>query len=131
MKKRAFKLNKLVRDNIVKIHLDMGGEVKYKTLSGDKLTKALLKKLIEEAGELRDSDLSVGEIADLQEIIDALIKHLGIKKPDLTKRQLSKRKTNGKFNKGHFVDTVSLPASNKWAKYYAADPKRFPEVKKP
>ncbi len=129
MKTRTFRLNKLVRDRIVQTHFDMGGGVKYKTVSGDKLTKALLKKIIEEATELRYSDLSVGELADLQELVDSLTEHLKLSKNDLKKRQAEKRRTNGGFKKGHFIDTVTLPASNKWAKYYAADPKRFPEIK--
>jgi len=132
MKTRTFKLNKLVRDKIVPIHLEMGGKgsVNYKTLSGKKLTNALLQKLIEEAKELKTSDLSVGELADLQELVEALAAHLGTSHKDLAKRQAKKRQTNGAFKKGYFVDTVTLPADNKWAKYYAADPKRFPEIKK-
>jgi len=126
---RTFRLNKLVRDNIVRYHIDMGGDVKYKTVSGDKLTKALLKKIIEEAAELRYSDLSVGELADLQELVDALAEQLKVSQKDLKKRQTEKRRQNGAFKKGHFIDTVTLPATNKWAKYYAADPKRFPEIK--
>lgn len=129
MKTRTFKLNKLVRDNIVQLHFDLGGEVKYKTLTGKKLTDALLKKLIEEATELKTSNLSIGELADLKELVDALAAHLGTEKGYLSKRQAVKRKQNGGFKKGHFIDTVTLPANNKWAKYYAADPKRFPEIK--
>jgi len=129
MKTRTFKLNKLVRDNIVQLHFDLGGKVKYKTLTGKKLTDALLKKLIEEATELKTSNLSIGELADLKELVDALAAHLGTEKGYLSKRQAVKRKQNGGFKKGHFIDTVTLPANNKWAKYYAADPKRFPEIK--
>jgi predicted house-cleaning noncanonical NTP pyrophosphatase (MazG superfamily) len=129
MKTRTFKLNKLVRDNIVQSTEDQGGSVKYKTLSGKKLTDALLKKLIEEATELKTNDLSVGELADLKELVDALAAHLGVEKTFLSTRQVVKRKQNGAFKKGYFIDTVTLPANNKWAKYYAADPKRFPEIK--
>jgi predicted house-cleaning noncanonical NTP pyrophosphatase (MazG superfamily) len=127
-KTRTFKLNKLVRDKIVQYHLDHG-DAKYSVLSGDKLTKALLKKIIEEASELRTSDLSVGELADLQELVDSLAKHLGVSKKELAKRQSEKRRKNGAFKKGHYIDTVTLPADNKWAKYYAADSERFPEIK--
>jgi|SRR5579862_1375160 len=129
MKTRTFKLNKLVRDKIVQFHLDMDGEVKYKTIEDDKLTKALLTKLIEEAKELKTSNLSVGELADLQELLDTLAQHLGTKKSLLAKKQKEKRARNGAFKKGHYIDTVTLPADNKWSEYYAADPKRFPEVK--
>ena len=86
-----------MRDNIVQLNIAMGGEVKYKTLSGDKLTKALLKKLTEESNELRNSDLSVGELADLKQLVEALADHLGIKRADLAKRQVEKRKQNGAF----------------------------------
>jgi predicted house-cleaning noncanonical NTP pyrophosphatase (MazG superfamily) len=129
-KTRTFRLNKLVRDKIVRYHLEMGGDVRYKTLSGKKLTDALLKKLIEEATELKTTNLSVGELADLQELVDALAEHLGTATSSLSRRQTEKRKQNGAFKEGHFIDTVTLPADNKWAKYYAADPKRFPEIKR-
>ena len=128
MRTRTFRLNKLVRDKIVQYHLDMG-DAKYKTLKDSELTNALLKKLVEEAAELKNSDLSVGELVDLQELVDALAAHLKVSKKDLSARQAEKRQVNGGFKKGHFIDTVTLPADNKWAKYYAADPKRFPEIK--
>ena len=129
MKNRTFKLNKLVRDKIVESTHAQGGSVKFKTLKGKQLTKALLTKLMEEANELKASDLSVGELADLQELVDALAEHLGTKKSELLQHQAEKKARNGAFKKGHFIDKLSLPADNKWAKYYAADPKRFPEIK--
>jgi predicted house-cleaning noncanonical NTP pyrophosphatase (MazG superfamily) len=129
MKPRTFKLNKLVRDKIVQLHFDTGGEVKYKTLEGEELNQALVRKLTEEAAELRNSELSVGELADLQEIIDQLAKNLGITEEELAAKQKAKREKTGGFEKGHFVDTVTLPADNKWADYYAKDPTRFPEMK--
>jgi len=106
-----------------------GGVVRYRTLKGEELTKALVTKLIEEANELKTSDLSVGELADLKELVEALATHLGTNEKDLSKQQLDKRKKNGAFKKGHFINQLTLPADNKWAKYYAADPKRFPETK--
>lgn len=129
MTSRTFKLDKLVRDNIVQIHLDMGGQVSYKVLPSAKHTAALLEKLIEEAGELQASQLSPGEIADLQEIIDQLASNLNFTKKEIAAVQTKKRRSNGGFKKGHYIDTVSLPTNNKWSRYYASDPKRFPEVK--
>jgi predicted house-cleaning noncanonical NTP pyrophosphatase (MazG superfamily) len=129
MKPRTFKLNKLVRDKIVQLHLDMGGGVEHKTLKGTELNEALVQKLIEEAVELKNSELSAGELADLQEIIDQLAKNLGITEEELAAKQKAKREKTGGFEKGHFINTVTLPADNKWADYYAKDPTRFPEVK--
>src|SRR6266576_2989307 len=104
MKARTFKLNKLVRDNIVQSTEDQSGKVNYKTLKGKQLTKALLTKLIEEADELRASNLSVGELADLKELVEALADHLGISEKELLSRQVEKRQKNGAFKKGHFID---------------------------
>jgi predicted house-cleaning noncanonical NTP pyrophosphatase (MazG superfamily) len=129
VKTRTFRLDKLVRDRIVEHHLDMGGKVDYKTLKGKKLSEALVDKLVEESKELKASSLSVGELADIKEILEQIAKNLGITDKELAEAQSKKAKNNGAFKKGHYISTVTLPAENKWAKYYAADPKRFPEVK--
>lgn len=130
MRTRTFRLNKLVRDKLVKINLDMGGEVDFKVLLGEKLNKELLKKLIEEAKELEaEAEISAGELADLQEILDQLIKNYGLTKADIKAKQAKKRAANGGFAKGHFIKTLTLPADNEWTDYYGNDPKRFKEMK--
>ena len=128
MKTRTFKLNKLVRDKIVENNIGYGGKVKYKTLSGNDLTKALIDKLIEEAKELKKSDLSAEELADIKEILIALREHLKIQAGVLEDARRKKAAETGRFKKGHYVESLTLPADNKWAKYYASDPKRFPEI---
>lgn len=130
MKTRTFKLNKLVRDKIVEMNIGYGGKVDYKTLSGQKLTAALVDKLIEEAEELKAFELSADELADLKEIIEQIAKNLKITDKELAAAQAKKRAKNGGFTKGHFIETLTLPADNKWSAYYAADPERFPEIKK-
>lgn len=130
MRTRTFRLNKLVRDKLVKINFEMGGEVDFKVLSGENLNKELLKKLVEEAKELENEPaLSAGEIADLQEILDQLIKNYGLTKADIKAKQAKKRTANGGFSKGHFIKTLTLPADNQWAEYYSGDPERFKEIK--
>ena len=117
-----------MRDKIVQSTQDQGGEVNYKKLSGKELTDALVTKFIEEAEELNASELSADELADLKEIIEQIAKNLKITDKELADAQTKKRSQNGGFTKGHFIDTLTLPADNKWAKYYATDPKRFPEI---
>ena len=126
--KRTFELNKLVRDKIVESTKTQGGEVKYKKLGDKKLTEALVAKLVEEAKELKGTELSIEELADLKEIIEQIAKNLKITGKELATAQAKKRSKNGGFTKGHFIETLTLPADNKWAKYYASDPKRFPEI---
>jgi predicted house-cleaning noncanonical NTP pyrophosphatase (MazG superfamily) len=125
---RTFRLNKLVRDKIVEFNVGYGGLVKYKTLKGEELNNALVAKLIEEAKELLGAKLSAEELADIREIIDQLAKNLKISKEELKKLQTKKNVKNGAFKKGHFIEHLSLPNDHKWAKYYASNPDRFPEV---
>lgn len=125
---RTFQLNKLVRDEIVPLTLSYGGAVKLKKLDEAAINEALVGKLIEESVELKNSELSVEEIADLQEIIDQLCENLRVSREELIAIQKQKRTEKGGFKNGDFVETVSLPAEHKWAKYYASDPRRFPEI---
>lgn len=128
MSYRTFRLHKLVRDKIVEFNVASGGKVDYKTLKGDELQQTLIAKIIEEAKELQDAKISVEELADVQEVIDQLAENAGITKQDIAATQQQKNTKNGAFKNGHFIENLSLPEDNKWVKYYASDPKRFPEV---
>lgn len=125
---RTFRLQKLVRDNIVEFNIARGGAVDYKTLEDDELQQALVTKIIEEAKELLNDDISVSELADLQEIIDQIAENAGISKEEIAAAQAEKNTKNGAFKKGHFIETLTLPEGNEWIGYYAADPERFPEL---
>jgi predicted house-cleaning noncanonical NTP pyrophosphatase (MazG superfamily) len=129
MRTRTFKLNKLVRDKIVENTQAQGGTVKYEQLKGKELTGALVAKLIEEAQEMKKSGLTAEELADIKEVLIALRENLKIHAGELEDIRRKKATTNGRFKEGHFIHELSLPADNKWAKYYAADPERFPELK--
>lgn len=130
MKTRTFRLNKLVRDNIVTDHISGGGKIKHRQLSSDKKRAALLNKLIEEARECLNSDETIAELVDMQEILDQLAKDESITKNQISIEQASKRSKNGGFNKGDYIEEETWPAAHKWAKYYAKEPKRFPEITK-
>jgi hypothetical protein len=69
------------------------------------------------------------ELADLQEVLDQLAKDAGISKKQIAAAQKEKRSSNGGFENGDFIEQETWPAEYKWAKYYANDPGRFPEVK--
>lgn len=68
--------NKLVRDRIPEIIANEGHEYHIEVMSEDAYRQALRKKLVEEAQEVADSrghDELIKELADLREVIDALI----------------------------------------------------------
>lgn len=107
--KREF--NKLVRDKIPhRIH--QGGEsVRFARLAGDELLQVLRVKLVEEAYEALDaSDQSaiVDELADVEEVINGILKQLKVSRRELTDRQRSKSSKAGRFDDGIvLLDTQS------------------------
>lgn len=129
MKTRTFRLNKLVRDNIVADHLAQGGQVEHFQLSPIQKQHELLKKMVEEAKEARNTDELLEELADMQEILDQLAQDAGLGKAQIKAQQIKKRAESGGLKHGDYIRRETWPAGHKWAKYYAADPTRFPEVK--
>ncbi len=95
--------NKLVRDKIPS-KIELGGElVSKERLSGEYLLRALKEKLIEESFEVLDAvdqgDI-LGELADVAEVVDGILHHLGISKDELFKKQITKREKSGGFHDG-------------------------------
>ena len=74
--------NKLIRDCIPKIIRQAGRECKIETMSQSEYHQALLKKLIEEAKEAAEAkpDNLMEELADIYEVIDAILANLKIDK---------------------------------------------------
>ncbi len=91
--------DKLVRDKIPE-YLESKG-VKYKAHTADESeywTK-LKAKLSEEAGEFSQTNPSKEELADILEVIYAIIDHLKIDKAELEAARLSKLQNRGGFKK--------------------------------
>ena len=95
--------NKLVRDKVPS-NIENGGEVVTKTrLSGEMFLRFLREKLIEESFEVLeaiDQDSIIGELADLSEVVDAILSELGVNHEELRKRQEAKREKAGGFKNG-------------------------------
>lgn len=96
-------LPKLIRDKIPTINKKrFGTDLNCRIANSDEeYLYFLLKKLCEEAEELKNtnpSELSK-EIADIYEIIDAIIKLQKIDKKQIKTYQKTKRKDNGGFKK--------------------------------
>ena len=91
--------NKLVRDRIPEIIRKSGIECQAVTLSEIEYRQALRQKLIEESQEAATAnnyDLVV-EIADLLEVVDALLKSYGISYHQVRLEQDKKRASKGDF----------------------------------
>jgi predicted house-cleaning noncanonical NTP pyrophosphatase (MazG superfamily) len=95
----AKEYNKLVRDRIPEIIRQSGMECEISVLSDAEYRQALRHKLIEEAGELAEAngDELVAELADLYEVIDALMLSYGISGDRILNAQAKRRETRGGF----------------------------------
>ena len=98
--------NKLIRDRIPEITKADGWLSETRVLNKKAFIEELKKKILEEAKELsegKDVKNLVEELADIQEIIDAILVEKNIKFTDFRKIQSSKRQKRGGFKKKLFL----------------------------
>ncbi len=97
--------NKLVRDRIPEIIASHGLKYETHTLSEPEYVQALLTKLVEEAQEAASAELDdlLTELADLREVIDALILARGLSPADLHAEQNRRQQQRGAFQNRTFL----------------------------
>ena len=94
--------NKLIRDNNVKLMEDKGCKVTYEILDDKRYGQELDKKLQEEVSEYL-ADYSVEEMADVMEVIYAMLDFRGITMEEVEKVRLNKRNLKGAFKNKIFL----------------------------
>lgn len=104
MRKRTVH-NKLVRDRIPEIIEASGRTCVAVTLPDDAYIRALDTKLNEELAEYQQSK-SLEELADLLEVMGAVVKARGYTWDDLTRVRKEKRAARGAFDKRIFLKEV-------------------------
>lgn len=120
--------NALVRDKIPDF-LESKECVVHKIILGDDaFDQALREKLIEESAEVRlatSKDELIEELADLQEVIQALLRHHSIDKSDLEAIQLKKREAKGGFQNRTFVSEINFEDQNPISEYYQKNSEKY------
>lgn len=96
---------KLVRDNIPEIIKADGRKPVTRILDEDEYLKELIEKLKEETEEL-EADLSVEELADIQEVLFAILDVFKTSRKELEKVRTQKAKNRGGFTKRIFLERV-------------------------
>lgn len=93
--------NKLVRDRIPEIISAEGRTYQVETMSDDDYRQALLAKVTEEAAEVANAsvDKLAVELADLQEVIDAVMRIHNIDPESVRAIQEQRRIERGGFDK--------------------------------
>ncbi len=95
---------KLIRDKIPEIIAANGEKAVTRVLDDAEFVKALENKLLEEVQELRAGADRENEIADIYEVLDALIRAYGLFKDEILKFQEKKRAERGGFEKRLFLE---------------------------
>lgn len=102
-------LNKLVRDNIIEIIKKQNKKCSYRYLNDTDFNQSLKEKLMEESREVYDAmgkeDL-MNEIADVLEVVEALIQHNNLDRDEILKMKKQKALVNGKFNEKIYLVSV-------------------------
>ena len=103
---------KLVRDLIPDLIRQSGRTVEVRYLTGDELIAALGVKLVEEAQEAAEvvhsrTDL-LDELADVREVIAALMAVGGITDEEVATAAVAKAQERGAFHSGAWLDSSSF-----------------------
>lgn len=94
--------NKLIRDKIPEIIEEAGNNYEMEVLDDEDYFKALNKKLQEELDEYKASK-EIMELADLVEIIYAILDYKNISRDEFEKMRKEKQKERGGFEKKLFL----------------------------
>lgn len=93
---KTIKYNKLVRDRIPEIIEQAGKTCTIETLSDEKYIEMLNTKLLEEVNEYLESG-SVEELADIGEVMHAILAFKGVSIEEYQKVRMEKREKRGGF----------------------------------
>jgi predicted house-cleaning noncanonical NTP pyrophosphatase (MazG superfamily) len=127
-----FKVDKLIRDNLPQIMRASGIQVFERVMEKDEYLKRLKDKLLEEAKEVIASGSAKEmreELADLLEVMLALVKVYGMEFTDIQQAAEQKRADKGGFDNRIYNAFVEIEAGNPSLGYYRARPDQYPEVK--
>jgi len=128
MAERTFRLDKLVRDDIVLSHQDEGGSCVVRQLTPSEIRTASDAKIDEEVAELKaDEDRGVGEYADVIEVLLHDAEIAGHTREEIFQAMNDKTKEIGSFSMNTYIETVTVPEDSWLAEYYSSKP-RFPEI---
>jgi predicted house-cleaning noncanonical NTP pyrophosphatase (MazG superfamily) len=129
---KRFKVAKLVRDKIVD-NMKASNQLPkgIKKLDDDEYLKELVIKVVEEAQEMQNfenlQELKE-ELADVQEVLDYIIKELNLSSKEIKDIQKKKIEKNGGFEKRIYLEEVDMEESNDWFDYYDSHPKKYPKI---
>ncbi len=95
---------KLIRDKIPEIIAQNGEKAITRVLDDAEFLAALENKLLEEVQEMRQGAEKKMELADIYEVLDALIQAYGFSEEEILQIKAKKRTERGGFEKRLFLE---------------------------
>lgn len=126
-----FLLNKLGRDKTAECFFNDGVTPQYRQITGSEFCAELDRKLLEEAQEVveaKDKTERTVEFADLLEVIESMAKAHDITMEDVLKAKAEKLHERGGFDKGIYIESISMPEDNPRVLYFRAHSKKYKEI---
>lgn len=131
MKIHRFVVNKLIRDNMIEFQTKQGVVLHERILDTAEFNQRIHEKLIEEAHEVIEArtrqDL-IEELADLTEVMHAIMTHHKILLTEVEQTRLKKHAERGGFEKKIFSTTIDIRDDKPALAYYKARPQQYPEI---
>jgi predicted house-cleaning noncanonical NTP pyrophosphatase (MazG superfamily) len=127
----TFICKKLARDKTLETMKKEGITTNHSFLNHESFIKALKQKLIEESQEVAeapDRKELIKELADVSEVIDALVIKSGISDDEIKAVQAAIRQERGGFEKGIFLETISMADDCPSVKHFRKSPHRYIEI---
>lgn len=127
--KYIFQCEKLVRDLIPDLMAEPGSTLIVETLDHKAHILALKNKLKEEADEVfraTTREEVIEEIADLKEVLDALILKMAIDRNELEAIKRNKSMKKGGFDRGIYLKAVETSIESTVAQHFLKDNIKYP-----
>lgn len=125
-----FRVEKLIRDGLPQMMRDQQLTVFCHRLDDAAFLAALKAKLIEEAQEAAAAgpDDLLEELADLSEVMAALMAAAGLSPQDVETARLAKRAQRGGFDGRVYNQAVEAEPDSPGLAYYLARPDQYPRI---
>jgi len=125
-----FKIDKLIRDQLPQMMRASGIQVFEAVMEKDEYVKRLKDKLLEEAKEVIASASAEEvreELADVWEVMSALVKIYAMEWTDIQQAAELKRSKKGGFDGRVYVDSVIIASDHPQHEHYMLRPEQYPQ----
>lgn len=126
-----FRVEKLIRDRMLEAMHRQGFQTFERVMDEREFQSRILDKLVEEAAEVRGASTRaelIEELADVHEVLLALMAIHGLSPDEIEARRLEKRAQYGGFDGRIYNEAVATNQDNAAATYYLARPDKYPRA---